>query len=98
MESRYWKIWVKPRSRKNLSSLTSIENIHMLKMPMVEENSDLVFAAIMDIWQENWDKQDRKYPPKGGEFISEVIMDDIILFVHILVNLVHYLVYKVKGV
>ena len=65
MESGYWKIWVNPRSRTNLSSLTSIENIRMMKIPMVEENSDLVFSAIMNIWQENWDKQDRKYPTNG---------------------------------
>ena len=32
------------------------------------------------------------------EFISEVIMDDIILFAHILGNLIRYLVYTMKGV
>jgi hypothetical protein len=78
MDSGYWQVIVERRSRPKLAFFGPDEKLRWTKMPMGALNAAPVFAAMMKVFQLEWQhKADLAGLKETG---SEVIIDDVILY------------------
>eukprot|EP00978_Attheya_sp_CCMP212_P001134 scaffold2347_cov26-Attheya_sp.AAC.1 len=88
MDSGYWQVVVETGSRPKLAFFGPDEKLRWTKMPMGALNAAPVFAAMMKVFQLEWQhKADSAGLRDTG---SEVIIDDVILYATEVTTLLQY--------
>ena len=80
LDSGYWQIETEPSSKAKLAFFTPNGKKRWTVMPMGATNAHPVFVALISKFKKEWDQ---KAIQRGlTRFISQVIVDDIILATH----------------
>jgi hypothetical protein len=90
LDSGYWQIEAEPSSRSKLAFFTPNGKKRWTVMPMGATNAHPVFVAFISRLKIEWDKIAEQ---RGlSRYISQVIMDDIILAAHDIETLLQYFI------